>query len=323
MFAGFAWRLGAAGREFRYRSCAQQHLYFCQPWPTPAELEAYYASDFNYAWYAKRTLLKRIQGQHRWWRLTGPLKRRIASKGTLLDVGCGHGWFVKAARQAGWQAQGLDLPSAATRYAREQLGLPIVEGSIEGVDLPDQSYDVITLWHGLEHFIDPLSVLKSIRRLLKPAGRVVIAVPNLRSRGLARQGVQWVWLQQPFVHLWHFSNDSLAALLTEAGFKPEQTATYDTWDAQYWFDSVWLPKTDAPIFRRLARWASTVVDGSLKTSVYDEAYFYLSEFARLIGYGLYLPYQSLVRRDRGDGSELLMLATVCAQDQIPAASLHA
>src|SRR5439155_26281460 len=200
-----------------------------------------------------RKALKCLQGSSRWRRLRQRLGRGNGAPRRLLDVGCGHGWFLAAARRSGWDSTGLDFPSEATGFARESVGLKIIEGDFLSVNLTPASYDVISLWHALEHMRDPQAVLKRAQSLLKPDGILIVAVPNTKSRGLARVGAGWIWLQQPFVHLWHFSDGNLRDYLKRAGFGQVESLTHDTWDANYLYDALLFPRLKERFMDRGAR----------------------------------------------------------------------
>jgi 2-polyprenyl-3-methyl-5-hydroxy-6-metoxy-1,4-benzoquinol methylase len=102
----------------------------------------------------------------------------------LLDVGCAYGPFLQAARERGFQVQGLDVSVEAVQYVREELGIPCgltdfssteSAGAIEGADA---GFDVISLWYVIEHFRDTERVLSRINRLLKPGGVFSFSTPN-------------------------------------------------------------------------------------------------------------------------------------------------
>jgi SAM-dependent methyltransferase len=312
-FGGRAWPIDEGGRAFGYLACRACGLIFCDPLPTEQELDLCYAASFNYGWYARHRLQKRAQGYHRWLRVRHQLERRTGGPGRLLDIGCGYGWFLHAARRAGWQVAGIELSGDAVAFATGRLELDVTLGALESIAPPAGRYDAITLWHSLEHMRDPRRALGWIRAALKPGGVVLIGVPNVESRGLRRRGASWTWLQQPFVHLWHFSARSLGLLLEQSGFRPLSATTRDTWDAQYVYDGVLAPQLEGRYFRKLALEAERGLR-RLHVGRAREAgaalHLALSETTRLLAYALSLAPATLLPR-RGDGSELLMLAGAC------------
>jgi SAM-dependent methyltransferase len=202
-------------RMFRCRVC---HSAFLHPMPTPAWLEDFYrrfhlpqeeggtydeaearvAADFP----AKIAMIHKAVGKR-------PLR--------LLDVGCGKGFFVKACREAGIDAEGIDLSEAAVSFACDHLGVPAHWGRIEEVDAQHGSFDVVTLWATIEHLPSPLATLGAIRSVLPPGGWLFLDTGtghDLLDRLLP--GVtQWY---DPPQHVFVFSPSGIRCLLTAAGF---------------------------------------------------------------------------------------------------------
>ena len=310
-FDGRTWLIGPGGRSFGYRACASCGLIFCDPPPTEAELERYYAGSFDYGWYERRRLQKRVQGYHRWRRARPLIERHVGGQGRLLDVGCGYGWFLDAARRSGWQVAGVELSRESVDFATRRLRLDVALGAIETLPRPARPYDAVALWHSLEHMRDPRRTLDWIRAALRPGGVALIAVPNVESRGLRRRGPGWIWLQQPYVHLWHFSARALGRLLEQAGFRPLATQTRDTWDAQYLYDGLLAPRLEGRYFHKLAFETEKAlgrlrIGGARKAG--EGVQLALAESSRLLAYGLYHLPSALARPRRDDGSELLVLA---------------
>ena len=141
--------------------------------PSGEELEAYYGKHFNYSWYQQRLYLKKAQAWHRWRRMKFRFKKHGIQPGNFLDIGCGHGMFVQAAARSGWKATGWDYPSDATAYAKNVLGLNIVEdeliAAVKSGKVGEGQFDFITSWHCLEHVSKPVEFLSYATRLLKPA----------------------------------------------------------------------------------------------------------------------------------------------------------
>ena len=111
--------------------------------------------------------------------------------GKLLDVGCGNGEFLAMMQQAGWDVSGVEPDPTAAQVSSERLNITVPTVDLEGASFPSKSFDAITLSHVLEHVYDPIGVLRECRRILKPAGHVVIVTPNIGSLGHARFGGNW------------------------------------------------------------------------------------------------------------------------------------
>lgn len=177
--------------------------------------------------------LQRRQASLRWHgRRLAHLERFVrpdpasAGRGRLLDVGCGAGYFLDAAREAGWQVRGVELSEAAVRVGREKLGLDIFQGTLAGAALPAAAFDVVTLFEVLEHLRDPGSALAEARRLLRPGGLLAIQVPNdlnaYRNQAFRRDNRWWVI---PPLHLFYFTAATLAHWLRKLGFRPVHIGT--------------------------------------------------------------------------------------------------
>jgi 2-polyprenyl-3-methyl-5-hydroxy-6-metoxy-1,4-benzoquinol methylase len=146
------------------------------------------------------------------------VERIARSRGTLLDVGCGTGEFLREMRRAGWTVRGVESDEGAARHARGRHGLDVVCGDIHDVGPSDGTFDVVTMWHVLEHLASPQRALALIRGVLKPRGLAVIAVPNVESVDAAVYGSDWNAYDAPR-HLHHFSFEVLDRLCRDAGLE--------------------------------------------------------------------------------------------------------
>lgn len=136
--------------------------------------------------------------------------------GRLLDVGAYSGVFVEAARASGWDAWGLEPCRWAVEQARER-GLTMLEGSLDTVDIEEQSYDVVTMWDVIEHVSDPLGQLRKVRRILKPGGLAVVHTMDLDSTFAKIMGSRWPWLME--MHVYYFTPRTLGRMAEVAGLK--------------------------------------------------------------------------------------------------------
>lgn len=139
-----------------------------------------------------------------------------ATGGRLLDVGCGNGEFLCRASSLGWEVVGIDIDEAAVATCHG-LGLDVHVGGIDMFDPVKEQFDGITLSHVIEHVHDPLRVLQSCHRLLRPGGWVWVETPNLDSCGHRTYHRDWRGLEPPR-HLVLFTRDSLYRSLLDAGF---------------------------------------------------------------------------------------------------------
>jgi len=142
----------------------------------------------------------------------------------LLDIGCGDGSFLLAAREKGWDVMGTELDSQPAR----SVGLDVRE-SIDEIPLTEP-FDCITMWHTLEHVRDVESTLMQTAKLLKPNGKMIISVPD--NGGLQAKIFRGQWLHMDVPrHLYHFEASSLNFCLQSAGFAIERQ-----WHQEFEYD---------------------------------------------------------------------------------------
>jgi 2-polyprenyl-3-methyl-5-hydroxy-6-metoxy-1,4-benzoquinol methylase len=145
------------------------------------------------------------------------------SPATLLDVGCGAGSFLAEMQTRGWRVAGVDFDEAAVRAATAR-GLDVRVGGIESVVASGATFDYVTASHVVEHVPSPGEFLLQCRRVLKPAGRIVLRTPNAESLGHRLYGAAWRGLEPPR-HLHIFSVRALVAWAERAGLKVEACFT--------------------------------------------------------------------------------------------------
>ena len=159
-------------------------------------------------------------------------KRPIAwhGDGRLLDFGCGSGAYLLAMHRRGWKVVGVDTSIRAVDRIRDELGLPAHAGTLPHLDLEPESFDVITMWHSLEHTHEPAPLLREARYLLAPGGKLIIAVPNIDSLPFRWFGRDWFGLDLPR-HLSHFTPATLTQMLQRVGFavEPIQFVRHADW----------------------------------------------------------------------------------------------
>jgi len=144
--------------------------------------------------------------------------RTLTSGRRLVDVGCAAGFFLVAARDAGWTVRGLEVSEYMAEYARREFALPVTLASVEVPNLELQPCDVVTLWDTIEHFAHPLRALVNIRRLLGPGGLLVLSTGDYGSLLRRVTGRRWRLFADP-THNFFFSETTLKRLLEKAGFQ--------------------------------------------------------------------------------------------------------
>jgi 2-polyprenyl-3-methyl-5-hydroxy-6-metoxy-1,4-benzoquinol methylase len=129
------------------------------------------------------------------------------NKGKILDIGAGTGEFLSVAQQNGWNTTGVE-PSEKAKQIAINKGVSFVEALAQ---LEDHTFDVITMWHVLEHVPDLNHQIKELKRLLKPSGYLIVAVPNFNSFDAQHYGKFWAAYDVP-IHFWHFSKTAIQKL---------------------------------------------------------------------------------------------------------------
>lgn len=129
------------------------------------------------------------------------------AKGKLLDIGAGTGDFLLVAKNNGWDTFGTE-PSEKARTIAIKKGVSIIDATSI---LDNHSVDVITMWHVLEHVPDLENQIKELKRLLKPNGTLLVAVPNFKSFDATHYGKFWAAYDVP-IHFWHFSKKAIELL---------------------------------------------------------------------------------------------------------------
>jgi SAM-dependent methyltransferase len=214
---------GMEGR-FTYGTCSACGVCYENPRPDEGILPHYY--PFAYGGLFKDLdgeAQKRIASEVHTFRAAGIL--RHVNCGSLFDVGCGSGFFMEYMRRNGWSVAGIDTSAAHTAFARDRLLLSNVRtGSWPISPESADRYDVVTMFHVLEHMIDPVSAIKAAHALLKPSGFIVIETPNIQSWPARIFGRHWVTLDAPR-HLVLFSLQTLRRCLDQAGFQVVELIT--------------------------------------------------------------------------------------------------
>jgi SAM-dependent methyltransferase len=143
---------------------------------------------------------------------------RARGGGNVLDVGCGRGHFLKYLQDHGWRVAGIELSELAARHARDVLHVDVHVGDFLTIPGTPNSWDVVVLWHVLEHMPDVRAAIRHGHELLRREGLLLIAVPNFSSLQAQVAGRHWFHLDIPR-HYVHFTSRGLVQLLREAGFE--------------------------------------------------------------------------------------------------------
>lgn len=207
--------------EFNICKCRQCDFIFTADYPDASEAGRYYESpEYISHSDSRRTLTDRAYQFAR--KIMLRRKRRMViettglAKGNVLDIGSGTGHFLNVMKEAGWDITGIEINKSAREYAASQFSLKVLPPE-ELKALPSEEFDCITLWHVAEHLYDLNRYFNEIKRLLKPDGIVLVALPNSYSFDSAHFGKFWAAYDVPR-HLWHFNYMTFPDFASKAEF---------------------------------------------------------------------------------------------------------
>lgn len=204
---------------FNIVRCDKCKLVYINPRPSKEELSKFYPEQY-YAFededpgaYARRKkagedILRfvRYPAQTK----TGGLR--------ILDVGSGKGLFLSVMKELGFESFGVEFSPMAADFASKTYGVNVFHGELEQAKFSNEYFDLVTMWHVLEHLLNPFESLQEIFRILKKNGLLVIAVPNFSSFQARIFRDKWYLLDIPR-HLYQFEPRTLKKMLSIAGFK--------------------------------------------------------------------------------------------------------
>lgn len=205
--------------EFELRKCKRCHFIVTSPRPTEVSIGKYYASD-NYISHSGKSnsLFDKIylaaRGITLKWK-SDFINHYTSKPGTILDFGCGTGDFLDHLKNNGYQVMGVE----PNKSAREKANLKLQGKVLENLNaVKNNSVDIITLWHVLEHVHTLNETLQNLKKILNEKGYILIAVPNPASHDSGKYCDHWAAYDVPR-HLWHFTQETMGALLHRNGLK--------------------------------------------------------------------------------------------------------
>ena len=187
-----------------------------EPLPSLEEIRGFYPEEYYgdegskfsrlIEWLVRVTAARRVRF----------LVRQLPKGARVLDVGCGRGTLLSALADRGFEAHGFELSEQAAEFADPRAQVKI-GAELTEADYPEAYFDMVVVWHVLEHLKHPDRTVDEIHRILKPGGKLIIAVPNFSSWQARWAGEDWFHLDLPR-HLYHFPFAGLRRLVEDRGF---------------------------------------------------------------------------------------------------------
>lgn len=212
----------ASGEQFNLYRCNDCGFIFTQDAPVETEIGRYYETpDYISHTDTRKGLMNRVYHRVRKYMLSRKAKlikhTSGLSKGSLLDIGTGTGYFGNAMKERGWRVKAIEKNAKARAFAKEHFNLDV--DAEDALDMyADASFDAITLWHVMEHLEHLDETWERLAALLKERGVLIVAVPNVSSYDAKKYGAWWAAYDVPR-HLWHFSPSTMQQFGAKHGFK--------------------------------------------------------------------------------------------------------
>lgn len=206
-----------SGETFELLHDADLDMLITHPQPSLEKLPSYYESnDYISHTDGNKSLFEKLYQFVKSIALKNKLKliNAQSSKGRILDIGAGVGDFLSVCKNDGWQTVGIE-PSEKAKTIAIQKGVSFVN---DLASLENNSFDIITMWHVLEHVPNLEEYISELKRLIKPNGTIIIAVPNFNSFDANYYGKFWAAYDVP-IHLWHFSKMAITKLFATQKLK--------------------------------------------------------------------------------------------------------
>ncbi len=209
------------GHPLRTTICRRCGLVWSNPRPGEDEVRRYYSTEYRLDYKGQATpslrqVARSARGALNRYRSLSPYLRDGVR---ILDAGAGGGEVVYVLRRLGFDASGLEPDERYARHAREVLGVPVTTGFVQDAEFPAGRFDVVTMYHALEHVEDPLAILTRLRGWMAERGVLLVEVPNVEATCISPAR------RFHFAHFYNFNRGTLEGLGRRAGFEPIETTT--------------------------------------------------------------------------------------------------
>jgi len=215
---------------YRLVKCKRCGLIYLNPRPTQQEINELYSAKYHVGGLLGQEPKTEEEVEKEINKSIGraeEIVKQFGKTGKLLDIGCGAGFFIACLKRYGWEVSGVEISEWASKFAKGKLGLNVFHGTVEDYR-SNERFDVITMYHVLEHLPDPLGSLRRISTLLNDDGVLVIKGPNLASFDRIWHGDNWRRYDLPH-HLYHFTPRTYRMILEKAGFSVQEVI-FQYWD---------------------------------------------------------------------------------------------
>jgi 2-polyprenyl-3-methyl-5-hydroxy-6-metoxy-1,4-benzoquinol methylase len=245
-----------SGEEFVIWQCSDCSLRFTQDVPDETSIGPYYQSpDYISHSNTDKGLLNKLYQRVRKFTLrqkASLIIRNTSAQGSILDIGAGIGAFLDQMKKSQWQITGIEPDEGARAHAKNLFGIDLLNTPALQ-QLPHNSYDAITLWHVLEHVEALHAYVEKLKALLKPGGKIFIAVPNYTSTDAHIYGNYWAAYDVPR-HLYHFTPKAMSVLMQKHGLKIIATKPM-------WFDAFYISLLSSKYRKGKTSWITAGISG--------------------------------------------------------------
>jgi len=238
--------IGARGKHGKIWICNKCKLIFQELSFSNQELEEAYSKGTDAKYFEQLKQREHLFSQSR-----QRIEKYIKPPGKLMDVGANAGIFLNVAQESGWTVEGIDPSKWAKGEAKRRFGVKVENLTFEELIAKPASFDVITMWDVLEHYLDPLAQLKKANKLLKKGGVLALTTININSWFSKLLGPHWPWIIR--VHIWYFKRNNLIKMIKKAGFEIKWVGYQTRWFSLSYLltrlsgkNFSWLPKISLP-----------------------------------------------------------------------------
>ena len=201
--------------KFKLAQCSICDIIFTNPRPSEEQTEEYYPEEY-YAHSGEPSLIEKIDSYLRQKKIQD---LDLADNQTkILDIGCGKGLLLERLASLGWEAYGTEISEKTAKGAKAQKSGNVHIGKLSEQLFPAEHFNVVTLWHVLEHLPDPFESLCYIHKILENKGYLIVQVPDISSMQAGYFKATWLHLDVP-LYSFHYSPYTLFSMLDKAEFE--------------------------------------------------------------------------------------------------------